>query len=271
MTDHQYIYLCYGRSPSVMRELGYSIDTLLPEIGGDSSRITVFTDQPQEFAGRREAIVDIGADFAEMTWGRTYMHRAKPVVLAQALRLYRRPCALLDTDSFIRRGFDAAVARALQAGAAMNSFVRRDPYPDFGPFETVLPHLGPYHLDRANALMLNSGLVAARLEHAPLIDDAIELLDKLWAGGLYRHDIEQFAIAECLRLGGAPIQLINREFEHYCPRWSKRYMRRELRRFSPEKRRRIPFSKTRVRLFKGLWLLRLAVRSLPARLGGRGK
>lgn len=272
MTDHQYIYLCYGKSPSVMRELRYSIETLLPEIGGDSSRITIFTDEPRAFDGGKERIVDIGPRLAQMTWGRTYMFRAKPVVLAEALRLHGRACVLLDTDSFIRRGFDAAVARALRSGAAMNSFVCKDPYPFFGPYETTLPHLGRYSLDREKSLMLNSGLVAARPEHLPLLDDALVLLDRLWAAGLIRHDLEQFVVAEGFRLGGVPIQLIHREFEHYCPRWSKRYMRRQLRRYrrSPAEARggarpSIPFSKTRVRLFKGRSLLKLAIRSVTRR------
>ncbi|MGD0561515.1 MAG: hypothetical protein ABSA66_00365 [Roseiarcus sp.] len=282
MTDHQYIYLCYGKSPSVMRELRYSVETLLPEIGGDASRITIFTDQPRAFDGGEERIVDIGPRLAQMTWGRTYMFRAKPLVLAEALRLHGRACVLLDTDSFIRRGFDAEVARALAAGAAMNSFVRKDPYPFFGRYETTLPHLGRYRFDAEKALMLNSGLVAARPEHLPLLEDAVELLDRLWAAGLLRHDLEQFAIAEAFRLGGVPIRLINREFEHYCPRWSKRYMRRQLRRHRPSpaggrggRRPSIPFSKTRVRLFKGRWLLALAIRSLtrrkPRRPGAGGE
>ncbi|MGD1015256.1 MAG: hypothetical protein ABR863_02285 [Roseiarcus sp.] len=282
MTDHQYIYLCYGKSPSVRRELDYSIETLLPEIGGDASRITIFTDRPQDFCGRRERIVDVGPRLAEMTWGWTYRFRAKPVVLAEALRLHGRCCVLLDTDSFIRPGFDDAVARALAAGAAMNSFVRSDPYPFFGSYETDLPHLGHYRFDPAKALMLNSGLVAARPEHVPLLDDAVILLDRLWAAGLHRHDLEQFAVAEGFRLAGVPIRLINKEFEHYFPRWSKRYMRRRLRRHSPSPsaerrgdRPRIPFTKTRVRLFKGRSLLRLAIRSLtrrkPRRLRAKGK
>lgn len=281
MTDHQYIYLCYGDSPGVMRELRYSIETLLPEIAGDSRRITIFTDRPQAFAGGKERIVDIGARLAQMTWGQTYMFRAKPVVLIEALRLHGRACVLLDTDSFIRRGFDAQVARALADGAAMNSFVRKDPYPFFGPYETTLPHLGHYSFDPEKAVMLNSGLVAARPEHLPLLEDAVELLDRLWAAGLTRHDLEQFAVAEAFRLGGVPIQLIDREFEHYCPRWSKRYMRRQLRRYrrSPAERRAgarpsIPFSKIRVRLFKGRSLLKLAIRSLtrprPRRPGAGG-
>jgi len=269
MTDHHYVYLCYGKSPSVMRELSYSIETLLAEIGGDRSRITIFTDRPRAFDGRGERIVDIAPRLAEMTWGGTYMYRAKPLVLAEALRLHGRACALLDADSFVRKGFDAAVARALRSGAAMNAFVRNDPYPFFGPYETELPHLGRYRLDPEKSLMLNSGLVAARPEHAVALDDAVELLDRLWAAGLHRHDLEQFAVAEGFRLAGAPVQLIDREFEHYCPRWSKRYMRRQLRRYrgSPSEERGgarppVPFSKTRVRLFKGRWFLELALRSL---------
>src|SRR5271163_1591500 len=109
MTDHQYVYLCFGKSPSVQRELRYSIETLLAEIGGDASRITIFTDRPQDFAGRPETIVDISADLGEMTWGRSYTFRAKPIVLARALRLHQRACVLMDTDSFIRPGFERAV------------------------------------------------------------------------------------------------------------------------------------------------------------------
>jgi hypothetical protein len=272
MTDHQYVYLCFGKSPSVQRELRYSVETLLAEIGGDSSRITIFTDRPQDFVDRPERLVDIGADLAEMTGERGYFFRAKPIILGRAPQLHGRACVLMDTDSFIRPGFDAEVARALAKGAAMNSFVRDDPYPFFGSFETDLPHLGHYRFDPALSKMLNSGLVAARFEHAALIEDAVVLLDRLWAAGLYRHDLEQFAIAESFRIAAVPVRLINRKFEHYCPRWSKRYMRRRLRRHRPPPgaarsgaRASIPFSKTRVRLFKFHRLAKLAFRALTRR------
>ena len=272
MTAPLYIYLCFGKSPGPQRELRYSLETLLAEIGGDSSRVAIFTDRPQDFVDRPEHIVDIAVDIAEMSWGRSYMFRIKPIVLARALRLFERACVMMDTDSFIRPGFDEAVAEALAAGAAMNSFVRGDPYPFFGPFETDLPHLGPYKFDPATSLMLNSGLVAARFEHATLIEDAVVLLDRLWAAGLVRHDVEQFAVAEAFRIAGVPVLLINREFEHYCPRWSKRYMRRRLRRHrrTPDVERNgarpsIPFRKARVRLFKFRWLVELAIRSLTRR------
>jgi hypothetical protein len=271
----QFVYLCFGASPSVKRELVYSIATLLPEIGGDDARITIFTDRPQDFALWRERIVDIGERLMAMRWvgDGDFFFRAKPAVLAEALRLHRSPCVMLDTDSFIRPGFAAAVERALEAGAAMNSLVRANPYPFFGPFETDLPHLGHYRFDAAASVMLNSGLVAARFEHLPVIEDALVLLDRLWAAKLHRHDIEQFAVAECFRVAGVKVALIEREFEHYCQHWSKRYMRRMLRRYGPSPdvvpvaaRASIGFSKTRVRLFKGGKRARLALRMLRRRL-----
>ena len=193
--DHVYVYVCWGRSPQPPRELRYSIETLLPEIGGDASRVAIFTDRPENFRDLPFAVFDVAADIASGSAAGLFHLRAKPLVLARALRLYRRPCVLLDTDSFVRAGFDATVRSALEAGAAMNTFEHTDPYPDFGPFETDLPDLGRYVLDSKQSLMFNSGLVAARPEHAPLLDDALVLTDRLWSAGLKLHTVEQFAFA----------------------------------------------------------------------------
>ena len=106
--------------------------------------------------------------------------------------------------------------------------------------------------------MLNSGLVAARAEHRPLIEDAVELIARLWDAGLTRHDIEQFAVAEVFRVASVPVTLIDREFEHYCARWSRRYMRRKLR--WSKAGEQVAYSKTRVRLFKAWWSVRLGLR-----------
>jgi hypothetical protein len=280
----QFVYLCFGKSPSVRRELAYSVATLMAELGGDASRVAVFTNRPQDFvgwpqdfAGWPQRIVDISDRIATMRWNGEFdfSFRAKPAVLAEALRLFQCDCVLLNADTFVRPGFAAAVERALAAGAAMNAFVRSNPYPFFGPFETDLPHLVRYRFDSASAPMLNSGLVAARLEHLPVIDDAIELMDRLWAAKLCFHDIEQFAVSECFRLAGVKVALIDRELEHYCQHWAKRYMRRRLRRRLPTvdprpvaARPDIPLSKTRVRLFKGRKLARLGLRTLRRRAAG---
>jgi len=271
-----YVYLCYGRSPAAERELRYSLETLGAELGGAPSLslphegggdgwrrrprgedVVLYTDRPEAFADLGVATVDAGALVREAR-AHPYHHRLKPLVLADALRRFGRPCAMLDLDSFVRPGFAACAQSALEQGAAMNFFVRADAYPDFPDFETNLPHLGRYRLDRAHARMLNSGLVVVSPKHLPLVEDAVTLIDRLWAGGLRRHDIEQFALAETLRLGGVHVALIDDVFVHYCARWARRYMRRRLRARRPGER--IAFSKARVRLFKTYWTLRLAMR-----------
>ena len=261
--DALFVYLCYGRSPAAARELRYALETLAPEIGGDLSRIVLYAERGQDFAERGQDFADLGVRLIDVSpllaqaFAHPYRHRLKPMILADALRRFGRPCALLDLDSFVNPGFAAAVSRALNHGAAMNHFVRQNPYSGFA-FETDLPHLGHYRLDPERAQMLNSGLVAVQPAHLPLIEDAIVLIDRLWAAGLHKHDIEQFAIAETLRVGGVEIALIDDVFVHYCARWSRRYMRRALRGRKPGSR--IAFGKARVRLFKASWTLRLAMR-----------
>ncbi|MGA2494186.1 MAG: hypothetical protein ABSF67_14760 [Roseiarcus sp.] len=272
-----FVYLLFGKSPSVRRELAYSVATLLAELDGDASRIAIFTDRPQDFAGWPQRVVDISDRLAAMRWNGEvdFFFRAKPAVLAEALRLFQRDCILLDADTVVLPGFAAAVNRALAAGAAMNAFVRADPFPLFGPFETDLPHVGHYRFESARAPMLNSGLVAARLEHLPLIEDAIALMDRFWSATLHFHDIEQLAIGECFRTAGVAVALIDRELTHYCAHWARRYMRRRLRRRLPSPdappiaaRADIPLNKARTRLFKARSIARLAWRALRRRASG---
>ena len=255
-----FAYLLYGRSPAAEREWRYAMETLRQHV--PAAQALLYTDRPEDFPGVQT--VDVREFVAAAG---VYRHGVKPRVLADALRRFGQDCVMLDLDGFVKPSFAASVTQALAQGAAMNQFVRRDPYPFFPDFQTELPHLGTYRLDRNKALMLNSGLVAVRATHLPLIEDAVVLMDKLWAAGLHKHDIEQFAVAETLRLGGVEIALISDTFEHYCPRWSRRYMRRRLR--SRRVGAPIPYSKSRVRLFKAYWTLRLAMRKARRSKVGR--
>jgi hypothetical protein len=91
------------------------------------------------------------------------------------------------------------------------------------------------------------------------MEDAAVLIDRLFEADLVLQDVEQFAVAETFRTCGVRIGLIDAELEHYCQKWSKRYMRRKLRE-RVEGSAGIPFSKTRVRFFKFSRLWRLALR-----------
>ena len=103
--DHRYIYLCYGPSPQTQRELRYSFETLLPEIGGDDCARLRIHRPARGFPRfiRRDGRLFGGPRRAR--GGQAYHHRVKPLALARALRLYNSACALIDTDSFIREGF----------------------------------------------------------------------------------------------------------------------------------------------------------------------
>lgn len=267
MYQHCYVYLFFGKSPSLRRELLYSLEMLSSQAGVTGERVLVLTDSPDAFAGQAARIVDIGDRLSGMmqTWGPPYRFRAKPMALAYAIRLTGRACVLMDTDTFVRRGFDRTVAEALSKGRAMNAFVRANPFPQLRGVSPSLPNVGSYAYDAATSVMLNSGLIAARAEDAPRLEDAGLLIDELFRAGLRgNHDVEQFAVAEVFRLAGQPIALIDRNFEHYCAKWAKRYMRRLLRRrdqTAAETRRPVPFSRLRVRLFKWRWLLALWRRS----------
>ena len=65
MTAPLIVYLSYGVSPANARELRYSIETLLPEIGGERERVVVYTDGPDRFRDLGVVTVDDVLDVIE--------------------------------------------------------------------------------------------------------------------------------------------------------------------------------------------------------------
>lgn len=225
MENAKFIYLEFGGSVIRRRELRYSIRTLLAESPAARNNIVIYTDSPASYAADADLVeaVDLSPRLSKLLGG--YPYRAKPCLLLEALRAYGRPCILLDTDTFIRPGFERALKQKFERGAVMNAFVRRNPYPESVGFEADLPHSGVYRYEAAAALMYNSGLIALRPCYAPVLEDAIVLMDALQPLTAHlTHDQEQFAIGEALRVHGVYLDVLNVELVHYCPRWSKRYM-----------------------------------------------
>jgi hypothetical protein len=223
-----FIYLDYGPSPYISRELRYGLSTLLAEYTGRDVEVIVYTDKPGVYRDLHERVAarDISGEIGAMTRGGALGHRAKICVLLDALRTRDGDCVLLDTDSYILPGFADALARALEAGAAMDAFERLDPYPDIREFEADLPHSGRYRYDPARSIMRNSGLVAASpARHLPAIEDALALSDALLERGVRLFSVEQFAISESFRLHDAAVADMRPLFQHYFRRSLKRYMR----------------------------------------------
>ena len=224
-----FLYIDYGPSPDIALELKYSLATLLAETAGAEPDILVYTDKPAVYAGLHPKLTTrtLGDDLARWSRDGLYRHRVKPCALLDALQTISETVVLVDTDTFFRAGFAAALPRATAAGgAAMDQFERRDPCPNCAGIETTLPHAGRYAYVGATAAMYNSGLVAAnRQRHVAALEDAIALIDAWLDTGIGQENIEQIAVSEAFRLHGEAIAELTPLFAHYYLRSQKLYMR----------------------------------------------
>jgi hypothetical protein len=266
--DPTFLYIDYGPSPHIGRELRYSLATLLAEF--EAPRVIVYTDKPDIYARLHVCVTPrpLGADLACWTRAGAYNHRIKPCVLLDALRVNEGLCALIDTDTWIEPGFAAALARATANGPAMDHFEMPDPYPELAGFSAHLPNAGAYLYKPDAATMFNSGLIATR--DAATIEDAVALIDAMWDANRRLFKIEQIAVSEAFRAHGAPIGETRPTFQHYFRRSLKRYMHwridawmRRTPEFKPT-RPCIAASRNAVRMFN--WIDRAAGRRLSGGL-----
>ncbi len=223
MSGPTFVYIDYGPSPYIGRELRYSLATLLAEI--PAARVRVYTDKPAAYAALPVEPRPLGDDLARWSRDGAYHHRIKPCVLLDSLK-HGGVCVLLDTDSYIAPGFASALDKALRDGPAMDRFERFDPLPEANGFAADLPYSGRYAYEGARSQMCNSGLVALEASRdRGAIEDALVLLDALYDAGQRVFNIEQLAITESLRRLGRGIAEMQPTFQHYCRRSLKRYMR----------------------------------------------
>jgi len=224
-----FIYIDYGPSPEIAMELKFSLATLMQEFRGREPGVVVYTDKPAAYAGLHQKlrIRPFGVDLQRWSRDGLYAHRVKPCVLLDALGAIDETCALVDTDTFFREGFNVELTRALKAGGvAMDRFERKDPCPACAGVTVDLPHSGRYRYDPAAAVMYNSGLVVVRREPAvPALEDALALIDAWLDADVKQFNIEQIAVSEAFRLHGEPIAQMKPFFEHYYRRSQKLYMR----------------------------------------------
>jgi hypothetical protein len=218
-----FLYIDYGPSPYIGRELRYSLATLLAEV--PAARVVVYTDKPRAYETLPVTPRPLGADLARWSRDGAYNHRVKPSALADALRAQGGLCVLIDTDSWIEPGFAATLARAVATGPAMDVFEKLDPYPQAAGFTAELPHSGRYAYEGARSQMCNSGLVAVEASRdGAAVEDALALIDAFFAAGLRLFNVEQLALTETLRRLGCGIGEMRPAFQHYCRRSLKRYM-----------------------------------------------
>ncbi|MCW6507577.1 hypothetical protein [Lichenifustis flavocetrariae] len=276
----KFVLLEWGGKPLYRKELRYCIRSLLAECPDAAGNIVIYTDCPATYERDSPVVevIDISADMPGFTRQGSYHFRAKVCVLIDALKRYNAPSVLLDTDSFIKPGFDAALRSALSRGAVMNYLTGRNPFPSLSDFAVELPHAGLYRYQADDAPLYNSGLIAVGPAHRPALEDALVLMDALQPlTADLRHDQEQFAVGEGLRMHGIEVGENRTEFRHYCSYWPKQYMHWRFS-FLPEletaalvaARPHLALNKAIARLYKAFALMRLVPHApRPHRKRGR--
>lgn len=230
-----FVYLHYGPSENLRRELKYSFLTLRRFLDPAQHRVAIYTDTPILFAAWPVAIVSIAGKLNDYSAAGRFNHRIKLAVLGDALSRLG-DTVLLDSDSIIFAGFPASVADNLRHGAVMNRFEARNPAPEFAGFETTLPHAGRYRYDPERSVMFNSGIIGATAAHAPVVEDALALVDTILARPIAPETAnrrEQIAMSEAFRVHGVAVGEIYDTFLHYWKRSWKRYADWRLSRILP--------------------------------------
>jgi hypothetical protein len=230
-----YLYLDYGGHAKYRRELKYSLISLQAELAGAAeAQIAVYSDVPPVYRHWPVTAVGIADRIKPWSGGGLYHHRIKPEVVRDALSRFAGPVCLLDSDSIIRPGFHAEVTAKLaptsngSSGVVMNVLERQNPFPPLSGFRCRLPHLGDYRYDASTSVMYNSGLIGMRPQQAPVLDDALAMIDALIGRAKKFPTIEQFALSEVLRLNGIAVGEVNQTFLHYWQGRRRIYMQAQI-------------------------------------------
>jgi hypothetical protein len=177
------------------------------ELGGDSIRFLVFTDQPGAFDGLPVAVEHIPEEqWTEWSGPHRFKHRCKILALRHAFQKYPAATVLLDGDTWLRKApqllFDriapGRTVMHLREGKLMEiafpcpremaELLRRERFVDRNGGEVAIP---------PSAAIWNAGVVGLDPGDEGLLDDVLNLTDQFCVKSNL-HILEQFAFSYLL-------------------------------------------------------------------------
>lgn len=218
--DHQLLYLVYGRD-TFYREARFSIvSALLRSREPDRLKIVVWCQHPDRFAdlGVTTRLLD-DSDLQQWAGEINYNHRSKPCLLKRALADADKT-VLVDTDTFFIQPPELLFEKINPAVLLVDEILE--------PWRTAAggqlyrgfsPHVQEYQLDDAMPL-INSGVIGVTGAHESLLDDTIELIDKIYLPGGKTFTTEQIALGMCAR-GKYDLRAQGGTIKHY---WSRKHL-----------------------------------------------
>jgi hypothetical protein len=179
------LYLLYGQNPIYRRQMIFSILTALRCLGPQRAqvKIAVLSDQPGIVDGLPVDHIELTANDIDF-WSNhgSFYHRLKPLALGRILSQFGEPVALIDTDtSFISNPIK--LFQRITPGAPLMHCAE---YP-IGTNHHLSPlmekigrgvTLGSVEIT-PQSMMWNSGVVGLHPQDAPLINQIVDLTDRL--------------------------------------------------------------------------------------------
>jgi hypothetical protein len=197
----------------------------------------------------------------------SYPYRAKPAVLLHALRHYGGICTFVDSDTYIRYGFSAAVADMASRGAVLLDFGLASPESHFPSDIPACPHSAAHNPSPLARPDGNSGVIGLKAGSGEaILEDALHLIDVMRARGNRDRTLEQTAIYEAVWLSGMPAYDSKPWLDHYCSQSRKRYMHWQIKRLLKQQGRplrpappSITINPVRVKHYQYYWDVKRAI------------
>ncbi|MEZ0166402.1 hypothetical protein AB2L27_16695 [Kineococcus sp. LSe6-4] len=201
------VYLCYGEGP-IVAETEFSIVSSFRLDPEPAHEVVVYTDHPEHFAHLPVRVEPLSAEtLAAWSGPDGYAHRRKLECVAHALREATGRVVFVDGDTWFRRPprelFERVDARHALMHVRENTL--RASRIDYNV--ELADHLSTHRFEdstgrpydfTADPPSWNSGVIGLLPEHAPLVREALGLLDRLQPAGLRLHTLEQFALGIAL-------------------------------------------------------------------------
>lgn len=230
------VYLTYGQGPHI-DELAYSVVSAryMSAVDNSKYRIVVYTDEPARCGDLPVEIEPIDSEhLTEWAGPFNFNHRRKIVAVKNALEKFGGRVALCDTDTYfvkppselfgrIRAGHTLIHAREGDLNSNNASGLRQ-----FLKRHNLRTVAGKTWNITARTPMFNSGVIGIEETDITLLDEAIHLVDQIYAH-VKIHTVEQFAIGACFDRRAT----LHEAFDvvcHYWPMPGRALFQEELRR-----------------------------------------
>jgi len=252
-----FLYVLFGDYEPFYAEAAYSIGTLRRHMDPASSRILVFTDNPERIRSWPVTGVSIAEEVNAMKGASGFNFRVKLCCILKCLEDYPGDTVYLDSDTFFKKSPDTWKARWKSDCALMH---RRDSLAlDDSPFKGLqlrLPDGRDYRYG-PESCMFNGGVIGLHRADVAIIKTALVLCDAHLQRAGKHHICEQLAISEALRISGRKILETDDVITHYYRNSAKKYMRHQISRHITRQgrepwdfNRAIPYSYLRVQWLK---------------------